>query len=51
MAVTDEESEFDPKKSMIYKLVRKMIPVTGRIDGQKFIIRKKEAWLSLHHDF
>lgn len=40
MAVTDEESEFDPKKSMIYKLVRKMIPVTGRIDGQKFIIRK-----------
>ena len=41
MAVTDEESEFDPKKSMIYKLVRKMIPVTGRIDGQKFIIRKR----------
>lgn len=41
MAVSDEESEFDPKKSMIYKLVRKMIPVTGRIDSQKFIIRKK----------
>ena len=41
MAVTDEESEFDPKKSMIYKLVRKMIPVTWRIDGQKFIIRNR----------
>jgi len=41
MAISDEESEFDPKKSMIYKLVRKMMPVTSRIDGQKFFIRKK----------
>lgn len=41
MAMSDEESEFDPKKSFIYNAVRKLIPVTGRIDGQKFLFRKK----------
>ncbi len=40
MAFSDDEHEFDPKKSFIYKTVRKLMPVTGRLDDQKFFIRR-----------
>ncbi len=46
MVFSDEESEFDPKKSLIYKMVRKLIPVTGRIDSEKFILRKKGLYIA-----
>jgi len=40
MAGSDEENEFDPKNSWINKVVRKIIPVTSRIDNEKFLIRR-----------
>ncbi len=41
MALSDEEHEFDPKKSWIYRTIRKIIPVTGRIDSQHFLVKKR----------
>ena len=40
MAGSNEENEFDPKNSWINKVVRKIIPVTSRIDNEKFLIRR-----------
>jgi tellurite resistance protein TerC len=34
------EEEFDPKTSKIYKFSRKLFPVTDRIEGQQFFIKK-----------
>ncbi|AZQ44360.1 TerC family protein [Nonlabens ponticola] len=38
--LTSHDEEFDPKQSAVYKLARKMFPVTDRIDGQKLFVRK-----------
>jgi len=40
MAVSDDDDEFDPKSSWINKVVRKIMPVTNRIDDEKFLIRR-----------
>jgi tellurite resistance protein TerC len=40
MAFSDDDHEFDPKKSFVYKGVRKLMPVTARLDDQKFFIRR-----------
>lgn len=40
MAFSNDEEEFDPKQSWVYRTIRRVMPVTGRIDGQKFIIKK-----------
>jgi tellurite resistance protein TerC len=34
------EEEFDPKTSKIYKLSRKLFPVTDRLEGQQLFIKK-----------
>jgi tellurite resistance protein TerC len=41
MAFSDDEQEFDPKKSWIYRTIRKIVPVTGRIDNERFMIKKR----------
>jgi tellurite resistance protein TerC len=41
MAISDEEKEFDPKQSWVYRTIRRFMPVTGRIDGQKFFLNKR----------
>ncbi len=41
MVFSDDEKEFDPKQSFVYKTIRKLMPVTGRIDGQKFFISRR----------
>ncbi|MBK8546341.1 MAG: TerC family protein [Saprospiraceae bacterium] len=41
MAFSNDEEEFDPKQSWVYRTIRRVMPVTGRIDGQKFIIKKR----------
>jgi len=38
--LTSQNEEFDPKKSMIYKMARKFLPVTDRINGQDLFIKK-----------
>lgn len=40
MAISDDDDEFDPKSSWINKVVRKIMPVTSRIDDEKFLIRR-----------
>lgn len=41
MLFTKEEEQFNPKKSFIYKSLRKFIPVTTHIDGEHFFVRKR----------
>ena len=37
----DEEEEFDPKESFVYKTLRKFMPVTSMMEGEKFFLRKR----------
>jgi tellurite resistance protein TerC len=37
--LVSKEEEFHPKKSFIYRQLRKVIPITGIMDGQKFFIK------------
>ncbi|MCX2681698.1 TerC family protein [Galbibacter sp. EGI 63066] len=41
MALEKEDDEYDPKKTFIYKLVRKFVPVTTQTDSEHFFVRKK----------
>ena len=41
MLFTKEEEQFNPKKSFIYKSLRKFIPVTTHIDGEHFFVKKR----------
>jgi len=38
--LTTDETQFNPKKSFIFKRLRKIIPFTSIIDGDKFFIKK-----------
>lgn len=38
--LTSHEEEFDPKQSYVYRLARKLFPVTNHLDGQKMFVRK-----------
>src|SRR5690554_4096353 len=40
------ETQFDPKNSKILKAVRKLMPVTKGLHGQKLIIRRMGKWLA-----
>lgn len=40
MAFGGEESEFNPKESRVFKIVRKWMPVTQKIYGQKLFVKK-----------
>jgi tellurite resistance protein TerC len=42
MLFKGEEEEFNPKKSFIFRSMRKIIPVTMHMDGQKFFIKKRQ---------
>ncbi len=37
----DEEEEFDPKESIVYKTLRRFMPVTSMMEGEKFFLRKR----------
>lgn len=41
MLFSKEDEEYDPKKSFIFKTIRKFIPITATIDGQHFFVKKK----------
>ena len=41
MAFSKDDHEFDPKKSWLYRTVRKILPVTGRIDSHHFLVKKR----------
>ncbi len=37
----DDEDEFNPKKSFVYKILRKIIPITNHTEGGHFFIKRK----------
>jgi len=41
MLFTKEEEKFEPKKSFIYRSLRKIIPVTSHINGEHFFIKRR----------
>ncbi len=41
MAFSSEEESFDPQNNKIYKIIRKIIPITRSIHGEKFVIRRQ----------
>ncbi len=41
MLFKGEEEEFNPKKSIIFKSLRKIMPVSMHMEGQKFFIKKR----------
>jgi len=36
-----KEEEFNPKKSFVYRNLRRIIPITSTIEGQKFFVKKR----------
>ena len=46
MALADEESHFDPKESFVYRTIRRFIPVTTNMDGEKFFIKKQNLTIA-----
>jgi tellurite resistance protein TerC len=41
MLFKGEEEEFNPKKSFIYRNLRKIMPVTHHIEGEQFFVKRK----------
>jgi tellurite resistance protein TerC len=41
MLLKGEEEEFNPKKSFVYRNLRKIIPITTHIEGEHFFVKRK----------
>jgi tellurite resistance protein TerC len=41
MLFTKEDEKFEPKKSFVYRILRKIIPVTSHIDGEYFFVKRR----------
>jgi tellurite resistance protein TerC len=41
MLFTGEDDKFEPKKSFVYRTLRKIIPVTSHIDGEHFFVKRR----------
>jgi tellurite resistance protein TerC len=41
MMFKGEEEDFNPKKSIIYRLLRKVMPVTHHMEGENFFIKRR----------
>ncbi|WP_291102232.1 MULTISPECIES: TerC family protein [unclassified Flavobacterium] len=41
MLFTKEDEKFEPKKSFVYKTLRKIIPVTSHIDEEHFFVKRR----------
>jgi tellurite resistance protein TerC len=41
MLFTGEDDKFEPKKSFVYKTLRKIIPVTSHIEGEHFFVKRR----------
>ena len=37
----DEDEKFEPKKSFVYKALRKIMPITSHIDGEHFFVKRR----------
>lgn len=41
MLFAKEDDRFEPKKSIIYRLLKKIIPVTSQVDGEHFFVKRR----------
>lgn len=41
MLFNGDEKEFEPKKSLVYRVLKKIIPVSTHIDGEHFFVKRK----------
>ena len=41
MLFSKEDEKFEPKKSFVYKTLRKIIPITRHIEGEHFFVKRK----------
>jgi tellurite resistance protein TerC len=41
MLFSKDDDKFEPKKSLIYKTLRKVIPVSSHIDGEHFFVKRR----------
>lgn len=41
MLFTKEDEKFEPKKSFVYRALRKIIPITSHIDGEHFFVKRR----------
>jgi tellurite resistance protein TerC len=41
MLFSNNEEKFEPKKSFVYRSLRKIIPVTSHIDGEHFFVKRR----------
>ncbi|WP_369764621.1 TerC family protein [Flavobacterium sp. WC2429] len=41
MLFTSDEEQFEPKKSLVFKMIKKIIPITTHIDGEHFFVKRK----------
>lgn len=41
MLINGDEDQFEPKKSFVYKSLRKIIPISNHIDGERFFVKRK----------
>ena len=41
MLLTNEDEKFEPKKSFVYKALRKIIPVSSHIEGEHFFVKRR----------
>src|SRR5690606_26223435 len=44
MAFSKDDTEFNPKENKVFRMLRKIIPVTRGIHGQKLIVKKIGIW-------
>jgi tellurite resistance protein TerC len=41
MLFIESEEKFEPKKSFVYRSLRKIIPITSHIDGEHFFVKRR----------
>jgi tellurite resistance protein TerC len=41
MLFTKEDEKFEPRKSFVYKTLRKIMPITSHIDGEHFFVKRR----------
>lgn len=41
MLFKKEEEDFNPKKSFVYRWLRKIMPITTQIDGERFFVKRR----------
>ncbi|UQD56372.1 TerC family protein [Flavobacterium sp. K5-23] len=43
MLFVDGEEKFEPKNSLVYRMLRKIIPITSHIDGEHFFVKRRHT--------